>query len=319
MAELNLAELTEITDLNDPRLYINRELSTLEFQRRVLEEAQDEQNPLLERVKFLAIVGSNLDEFFMVRVGGLKLQISAGVLERSIDGSTPAEQLAEIRHRSAELMVEQRKCLSESLYPRLNNAGIHLMDYEELSQSQRETANAYFHEMVFPVLTPLAFDPGHPFPHISNLSLNLAVIVEAEDNKQHFARIKVPDTLPRLVPLKRSSGGTRRDGTVPYNHYFVWLEQLIAANLELLFPGMRVIEAHPFRVTRNADFEIQELEASDLLETMEQSVRQRRFGDVVRLSVNRDMPNQILSLLIENLEVDPNDVYTFDGFWASAT
>lgn len=313
MAKLDLDELKAISDLNDPRLYINRELSMLEFQRRVLQEAQDEQNPLLERVKFLAIVGSNLDEFFMVRVGGLKLQIAAGVLERSIDGSTPAEQLAEIRPVAAELMVEQRQCLYEALYPRLTNAGIHLMNYEDLNAGQRETANAFFLEMVFPVLTPLAFDPGHPFPHISNLSLNLAVIVEAEDNSQHFARIKVPDTLPRLVPLKRSSGGTRRDGTVPYNHYFVWLEQLIAANLELLFPGMRVIEAHPFRVTRNADFEIQELEASDLLETMEQSVRQRRFGDVVRLSVNSDMPAQILKLLIENLEVDANEVYTFDG------
>lgn len=313
MPNFDLDALAKITDLNDPRLYINRELSMLEFQRRVLEEAQDDQNPLLERVKFLAIVGSNLDEFFMVRVGGLKLQISAGVIERSIDGSTPAEQLAEIRDVVADLMVDQRTCLTEELMPRLKNAGIHLLDYAELNESQREIANNYFNEIVFPVLTPLAFDPGHPFPHISNLSLNLAIIVQSENDEQHFARIKVPDTLPRLVPLKRSSGGTRKDGTVPYNHYFVWLEQLISANLGMLFPGMRVIDSHPFRVTRNADFEIQELEASDLLESMEQSVRQRRFGDVIRLSVNTDMPRQVKELLIDNLEVDPNDVYAFDG------
>jgi polyphosphate kinase len=313
MPKLDLAALAEITDLNDPRLYINRELSMLEFQRRVLEEAQDEENPLLERVKFLAIVGLNLDEFFMVRVGGLKMQISAGVAERSIDGATPAEQLAEIRKIASEIMIQMRTCQREELLPGLKSAGIHLLNYSELTESQRETANNYFQEIVFPVLTPLAFDPGHPFPHISNLSLNLAVIVQGEDGKQHFARIKVPDTLPRLLPLKRSSGGTRRDGTVPYNHYFVFLEQIIAANLEQLFPGMKVLEAHPFRVTRNADFEIQELEAADLLETMEQSVRQRRFGDVVRLSVNTSMPKYVLDLLIENLEVDPLDVYAFDG------
>lgn len=313
MPKFDLAELAKISDLSDPRLYINRELSMLEFQRRVLEEAEDDQNPLLERVKFLAILGSNLDEFFMVRVGGLKMQISAGVVERSIDGATPAEQLAEIRKVVPDLMIEQRRCLAEELMPRLQNAGIHLLNYEDLSDAQKETANSYFQEIVFPILTPLAFDPGHPFPHISNLSLNLAVMIEGEDNNQHFARIKVPDTLPRLVPLKRSSGGTRRDGTVPYNHYFVWLEQLIAANLGLLFPGMTIIEAHPFRVTRNADFEIQELEASDLLETMEQSVRQRRFGDVVRLSVHTEMPKQILELLISNLEVETNDVYIFNG------
>jgi polyphosphate kinase len=313
MPKYDLSTLSEIKDLDDPRLYINRELSMLEFQKRVLEEAQDDKNPLLERVKFLAIVGLNLDEFFMVRVGGLKMQLDAGVIERSIDGLSPAEQLAEIRKKSYEIMVDLRSCFQTQLIPRLKNAGVHLMDYSELNEQQKDSVNHYFEEMVFPVLTPLAFDPGHPFPHISNLSLNLAVIVQGDDGKLHFARIKVPDTLPRLVPLKRSSGSVRRDGTVPYNHYFVWLEQIIAANLELLFPGMQIIDAHPFRVTRNADFEIQELEAMDLLETMEQSVRQRRFGDVVRLSINNSMPANILDLLFENLEVDQNDTYRFDG------
>lgn len=300
-------------DLESPSLYINRELSLLEFQRRVLEEAQDESNPLLERVKFLAIVGLNLDEFFMVRVGGLQLQLSVGVVEPSVDGLSPAQQLADIRKIISGLLIEQRKCLTEVLLPKLKESGIHVLDYPELNDQQRQNVDSYFREVVFPVLTPLAFDPGHPFPHISNLSLNLAIIVQGTDGKHHFARIKVPDTLPRLVPLKRSSGSVKRDGTVPYNHYFVWLEQLIAANLEDLFPGMRVIEAHPFRVTRNADMIIQELEAADLLETMEQSVRQRRFGDVVSLSINNDMPGQVRNILIENLEMETKDIYVFEG------
>jgi polyphosphate kinase len=299
-------------DLDNPQLYLNRELSLLEFQWRVLEEAQDESNPLLERVKFLAIVASNMDELFMVRVGGLKLQVSAGVVAPSIDGATPAEQLAAIRKAAARLMAKQRECFSD-LATKLREQGIYLLNYAELNKQQQESAEEYFKETVFPVLTPLAVDPGHPFPHISNLSLNLAVLVQGEDGKQHFARIKVPDTLPRFVPLKRSSGSVRKDGTVPYNHYFVWLEQLIAANLDELFPGLQMLEAHPFRVTRNADMDIQEVEASDLLETMEKSVYKRRFGDIVRLSINTSMPDHIRGILTHNLEVDPNDLYIFDG------
>lgn len=301
-----------MTNLDLPELYINRELSLLEFQRRVLEEAQDPSIPLLERVKFLAIVGSNLDEFFMVRVGGLKMQIEAGVVELSIDGQTPAEQLVQIRKVVTDLMIAQRACLLDLLL-QLDQHGIHVLEYHRMTPAQIAQARKYFEEVIFPVLTPLAFDPGHPFPHISNLSLNLAVLIEGEDRQQHFARIKVPDTLPRLVPLKRSSGATRRDGTPPTRHYFVWLEQVIAANLDMLFPGMKILEVHPFRVTRNADMVIQELEAMDLLETMEQSVRQRRFGDVVRLSINTTMPEYIRDILVENLEMDSNDVYVFDG------
>lgn len=300
-------------NLNDPRLYINRELSQLEFQRRVLEEARDESNPLLERVKFLAIIGSNLDEFFMVRVAGLNKQVDAGVLDLPPDGMTPAEQLAAIRKVALQLMIQSRECLRDEILPGLNKAGIHIMEYAELNEKQKEGVKSYFDEVIFPVLTPLAFDPGHPFPHISNLSLNLAVLIRDREGKQHFARIKVPNTLPRLVPIKRSSGSVRRDGTVPFHHYFVWLEQVIAENLGVLFPGMQVVESHPFRVTRDADTEIQELEASDLLETMEQSVRQRRFGQVVRVTVNEAMPTYIREILIENLELDRNDIYTLDG------
>lgn len=300
-------------DLSDPKLYVNREISQLEFQRRVLEEAEDESNPLLERVKFLAIVGSNLDEFFMVRVAGLKKQVDARVIDVPPDGMTPAEQLASIRKLALQIMSKARVCLQDDLFPALHKAGIHILDYAELDERQKSNIDGYFEEVVFPVLTPLAFDPGHPFPHISNLSLNLAVLIRDENGNEHFARIKVPGTLPRFVPIKRSSGSVRKDGTVPYHHYFVWLDQMIAANLSKLFPGMEVLEAHPFRVTRDADTEIQELEAADLLESMEESVRQRRFGSVVRITINPEMPTHIRNILIENLEMDRNDIYTMDG------
>lgn len=318
MADTGAAEKTATLadikmNLGDPRLYINRELSLLEFQRRVLEEAQDPTNPLLERVKFLAIVGSNLDEFFMVRAAGLKKQIDAGVYDVPPDGLTPAEQLAAIRKAALQIMIHARECLQKDIIPRLNKAGIHVLNYADLDERQHQNVKSYFDEVIFPVLTPLAFDPGHPFPHISNLSLNLAVLIRDNEGQQHFARIKVPSTLPRLVPIKRSSGSVRKDGTVPYHHYFVWLEQVIAANLNVLFPGMEILEAHPFRVTRDADMEIQELEADDLLESMEESVRQRRFGSVVRVTINTDMPARIRDILVENLELDRNDIYVMEG------
>jgi polyphosphate kinase len=312
-AEGKTLESASTINLDVPELFINRELSLLEFQRRVLEEARDEGNPLLERVKFLSIVSSNLDEFFMVRVAGLKKQVDAGVYDLTPDGMTPAEQLAAVRKVAIQLMTESRDCLRDEILPALRKAGIYILDYEELSERQKASVRTYFYDVVFPVLTPLAFDPGHPFPHISNLSLNLAVLICDKKGREHFGRIKVPTTLPRLVPIKRSSGGVRKNGTVPYNHYFVWLEQVIAANLDILFPGMDVIETHPFRVTRDADMVIQELEAADLLETMEQTVRQRRFGSVVRLTVNERMPTHVREILMENLEVDRNDIYTVHG------
>ena len=299
--------------LDDPQYYINRELSLLEFQRRVLEEAQEERNPLLERVKFLSIVGSNLDEFFMVRVAGLLQQIAAGVHDISADGLSPAEQLAAIRKVATRLMVQAQECLLLSLLPALKRAGIIVSNYSELTERQQSKVKSYFDEIIFPVLTPLAFDPGRPFPHISNLSLNLAILIRDKEGVERFARLKVPDTLPQLVPIKKSSGSLRKDGTVPYNHYFVWLDQVILANLAGLFPGMEIVEAHPFHVTRNADMVIQELEADDLLETIEASVRQRRFGRVVRVAVNKAMPAHILDILVKNLEVDPKDVYTLEG------
>jgi polyphosphate kinase len=308
--EISLRE-TEVIDINlqDPDLYINRELSMLQFQRRVFEEAMDYTNPLLERVKFLAIVGSNMDEFFMIRVGGLMMQVDAGVVEFSIDGLSPAEQLAAVRKSANEIMVKASNYWNDELLPLLNEEGIHVLKYQELTEKQTDNVQSYFDEVVFPVLTPLAFDPGHPFPYISNLSLNISVFIRDRGGQEHFARIKVPASLPRLVPIKRSSGSVRKDGTVPHHHYFVMLEEIILENLFALFPGMEIVEAYPFRVTRNADFIIQELEADDLLETIEESVRERRFGSVVRLTITAEMSKQIRKILIQNLNVDTKDIY----------
>src|SRR5262245_27426188 len=299
-------------DLDSPEYYINRELSLLEFQYRVLEEAQDESNPLLERVKFLAIVGSNLDEFFMVRVAGLKQQIASGVHDSSFDGLTPTAQLAAVRAKASKLIAQAREHFLTSIRPALAQAGIFILDYSELTDAQRAETKRYFEESVFPVLTPLAFDPGRPFPHISNLSLNLAILIRDASGEEHFARVKIPDTLPQLVVLK-SVEAESEDDTAPQRYSFVWLDEVIVANLKTLFPGMEILEAHPFRVTRNADMVIQELEADDLLETIQESVRQRRFGIAVRLTVNPGMPPSMLEILMSNLEVGPQDVYSFEG------
>ena len=294
----------------DAGLYLNRELSLLAFFYRVLEEAQDEGNPLLERVKFLSIVGSNLAEFFMVRVAGLKQQVEAGVVELSNDGLTPAEQLLAIRQVALSLMGDARKCLQQ-LLPRLADAGIHILDYQALTDQQRSWTGEYFERVVFPVLTPLAFDPGRPFPHISNMSMNLAVLIRDQFGSERFARVKVPKTLPRLLPIRVPPDTSEgRSGALPVT--LVWLEQVIAANLPRLFPGMEVVEAHPFRVTRDADVTIQELEAEDLLETIEQGVRERRFGSVVRVTVDPGMPPNIRDILTENLEISAQDLYMVD-------
>jgi len=300
---------SESVNLSSPSLYINRELSLLEFQRRVLEEAQDEQNPLLEQLKFLAIFGSNMDEFFMVRVSGIRKQVEARIMEVSPDGLTPPEVLAATRKLALEMYRDALRCLNKKILPRLDKTGIHLLDYRKLSDTQVQKADDYFKAVIYPILTPLALDPGHPFPHISNLSLNLAIVVRDKKGNEKFARLKVPNTLPRIVPIKRSSGGERKDGTIPHHHYFVWLEQVISANLASLFPGLEVVAAYPFRIIRDADLEIQELEAGDLLESMQQSVRRRKFGSVVQAEIYDDMPNNIRELLIENLEIKRNDVY----------
>jgi polyphosphate kinase len=298
---------------DNPSYYVNRELSLLAFQWRVLEEAQDTSNPPLERAFFLSIVGSNLDEFFMVRVAGLMRQIDSGVAEESPDGMNLAEQLVAVRKNVAELLTSAHRCFRRQLLPSLEKNGIHLLEYAELSQRQQAKANAYFDNTVFPVLTPLAFDPGHPFPHISNLSLNLAVLIRDAKGEEHFARVKVPDTLPQLVPIERPP--RRRAESVAFREQsFIWLEDLMAANLHKLFPGMTIVESHPFHITRNADLEDnKETDGEDLLQLTEEGIRQRRFGDVVRLQVNVGMSSRMLKILVTNLEIEPECIYKQNG------
>jgi polyphosphate kinase len=310
-ADRNEARLNGAS-LDNPSLYINRELSLLAFQRRVLEEAEDSRNPLLERVKFLGILGSNLNEFFMVRVAGLVSQMEAGITEAGPDGLQPRAQLIAIRREIKRLVADAYKSLA-ALYPELAQAGIRILDYSGLNEVQRRVAANYFTESAFPVLTPLAFDPGRPFPFISNLSLNLAVLIRDTQGNEHFARIKVPDSLPPLVPVNRAATPKQKRRRSQSHLQFVWLEQVIAAHLAALFPGMQVLESHSFHVTRDAEMAIKELEAEDLLESIEAGVRQRRFGSVVRLMVGEDMPPHILEILMNNLEVEANQVYRIDG------
>src|SRR5262245_26187873 len=302
-----------LTPLADSARYFNRELSWLEFNRRVLEEAMDERHPLLERVKFLSIFSTNMDEFFMIRVAGIKQQVAAAVVGRSPDGLTPTEQLAAIRRMVNGLKDIQRRCWLEDLQPKLSEQGIHLLEQSELNEQQRAFCKAYFERDVFPVLTPLAFDPSHPFPHISNLSTNLAVVINDPEEGELFARVKVPAVLPRLIPI--SGGKCAGSETIPpeRRHCFVWLDEVIAENVDALFPGVEVVEAYAFRITRNADMEIQEEEAADLLRTIEQGVRQRRFGAVVRLSIQHDMPPRIRELLLANLKLTADDLYEVRG------
>ena len=313
-ASVSERQSNDAMSLTDPSLYINRELSLLAFQRRVLEEAQDPSNPLLERVKFLSILGSNLDEFFMIRVAGLMRQAEAGTSDLSPDGMTPSEQLEAIRAEVANLMGVAHKCLRRELFPALEKAGIKIRECRQLSAAQRARAEKYFSETVFPVLTPLAFDPGRPFPHISNLSLNLAVLIRDAEGQQRFARVKVPATLPQLISVDSPHRpATRKKASARQQQTFVWLEDIIASNLAALFPGMEVLEAHPFHVTRDAEMAIQELEAVDLLETTEEGLRQRRFGDVVRLQVSSAMPSEVLKILVSNLDVSRKQLSRHTG------
>jgi len=296
---------TESQNTADGPRYFNRELSWLEFNGRVLEEAMDERHPLLERVKFLAIFSTNLDEFFMIRVAGIREQINAGVSTRSADEKTPSEQLIAIRQRVCILLEQMRHYWVEQLEPQLYSEGVMLIDYVNLLPEQQACCTDFFEREIFPVLTPLAVDPGHPFPHISNLSLNLAVVIRDPENGDLFARVKVPAVLPRLIPLPRNAG-ERRDA-------FIWIEQVIAANIGRLFPGMEVLATYPFRIIRDADMEIQEDEAADLLRTIEASVRQRRFGAAVSLFIRSDTPPLVRDLLIDNLKLTQTDLYEVDG------
>ncbi|MBE9054659.1 polyphosphate kinase 1 [Sphaerospermopsis sp. LEGE 08334] len=300
-------------NLNDPKYYINRELSWLQFNSRVLHEACDDRTPLLERLKFLAIFSSNLDEFFMVRVAALKQQVDAKVNSLTPDGRTPQQQLDEIRLHLSPLVKKHNEQFEQVLQPLLANHGIHILKYIEMNDTQRSYLDNYFKEQIFPVLTPLAVDPSHPFPYISNLSLNLAVVVKnPETEEEFFARVKVPNVLPRFIPLPSELGIENNGKQV---HWIgVPLEQAIAHNLEYLFPGMNIQEYHPFRITRDADLELEEDEADDLLLAIEQELRKRRMGGTpVRLEIQSQTPEVLRSRLLQDLELNENDIYAVDG------
>ena len=304
--QYNLTSSSPTTELVQPEVYINRELSWIEFNRRVFNEARDPRHPLLERVKFLSIFDTNLDEFIMIRLAGLKDQSVAHVTTLSPDGMTGEQQLEAVRRDLAPLLQETRHFWRYELMPELAAEHIHILDYEQLDAMQRIAMQTYFENEIFPVLTPLAVDPGHPFPHISNRSLNLAVMITDSLHGERPARVKVPPTLPRLLPVPLPDGQSGKRA-------FVWIEQVIAAHLNLLFPGFDVWESYPFRVLRDADIELREDDSSDLLESIEQGLRERRFGSVVDLAVNPSMPQRIRDLLLENLELAPDDLTVIDG------
>ena len=300
------------TLLRSRDLLFNRELSLLEFFRRVLEEARDPRHPLLERLKFLSIFTSNLDEFFMIRVSGLKEELEQDVIKPSTDGMAPEDQLRKIREYVAEMSAEQARCLREDVLPELKQHGVEIAPYASLDEAERARLDEYFEENVFPVLTPQGVDPSHPFPYISSLSLNIGLMVSplAEHGitrsltgkvEPRFVRVKVPALMPRLVSV--GGGGAK----------FVRLEELIVARAETLFPRMKVGRTHLFRVTRDADVEVRDYEADDLLQSMEATLRKRRFGKIVRLEVESTMPPVMLDYLKRELEIDPADVYPCDG------
>ncbi len=285
----------------DQHEFLSRDLTWLEFNRRVLHEALDDRTPLLERVRFLGIVTSNLDEYFMKRVGGLKRQIAAGVVSQSLDGMTPAQTLDAIRRTVLPMLTQQADCFTKEVRPALAENGVHLLDWDELTDAERKSCTLYFRANVFPVLTPLAVDPGIPFPFISNLSTSLGVILHHPDRHENlFARVKVPEVLPKWIPVTGGPPGGQR---------FVSLLTLIRDNLGDLFPDMAVVDVMVFRVTRNADLERDEEEAEDLLEMMEEEVRQRRFARVIRLEHGSHSNQWMLEFLMRELELTPGDLY----------
>jgi len=287
--------------------YLNRELSWLDFNARVLALAADTSLPLLERAKFLAIFASNLDEFYMVRVAGLKRRDEMGLSVRSADGLSPREQLRRINELTQQIADRHAHVFLDSVRPALADEGVVIVTWNELDDDERSRLSTYFHEQVFPVLTPLAVDPAHPFPFVSGLSLNLAITVKhPDDGGQHFARVKVPDNVDRFVELARREGSSDVVRFLP-------MEELIAAFLSVLFPGLDVVEHHAFRITRNADFEVEEDRDEDLLQALERELARRRFGSPVRLEVSDDMTESMLELLLRELDVDPGDVIEVPG------
>lgn len=297
----------------DDSIFFNRELSWLEFNRRVLDQALDENLPVLERLKFLSIFSTNLDEFFMIRVSGLKEQVEEGIEELAPDGLSPAGQLAEISKRLRPMLKKQTACLQDSVLPALAKAGISIEPYKKLTAAEKKKIDKYFRDNLFPILTPQSVDSSHPFPYISNVSLNIGLFIEpdrhfTQDKLKHlyrqkrFARIKLPPTVSRLVPINERKGR------------FALLEEVVAANVHHLFPNMKATEGYLFRVTRDADIELREEEAVDLLRSLERELQRRRFRFAVRLEVDSEMPAKMLKVLSDGLDLTENDIYAIDGF-----
>lgn len=292
--------------------FINRDVSWIEFNRRVMEEALNPELPLLDRVKFISIFFTNLDEFYMIRVSGLKERLRAHVYEPSIDGLTPNQELIRIEKEVAQMNDQIYSYWNEKIVPELEENNISLCNYKSLTKKEKDTLKEYFKKEIYPVLTPLAFDPGRPFPYISNLSLSFAVLVEKSNQEKHFARVKIPTVIPRLIRIDTLF---KKKGK-PYStkkFRFVWLDDLIENNMDQLFPGLKIISSSKFRITRDTDLEIQEDEADDLLELIEENVKQRKFGFVVRLEVDKTMPDFMLETLTENLEISSKDIHKIDG------
>lgn len=293
--------------------FLNRELSWLDFNARVLALAEDPRTPLLERARFLAIFAGNLDEFYMVRIAGLKRRIKAGLPARGLDRLPAREQLDVVAERSAELVARHARCFSDDVAKRLADEDIRIVSWHELAPAEQDRQREYFHEHVFPVLTPLAVDPAHPFPHISGLSLNLAVIVRPPDpGPELFARVKVPNNVPRFVVLE-AGGRASPARSAPPPVRFLPIEELIAAHLKRLFPGMEIVEHHLFRVTRNAELELDEDRDEDLLQAYERELARRRFGPPVRLEVAATTSTHVLEWLVRELDMDTPDVLRIPG------
>lgn len=306
LSKNDLSRLLKGDNLNisGEEFFVNYELSWLKFNRRVLSEAEDTENPLLERVKFIGIVCSNLDEFYQKRVGGLKRQYHAGVTEPSVDGKTPLEQLRLIRSDVKKMIRAYRNCYFDDLLPALEKEGIRIICYKNLNKEQKQTADAYFHDMLYPIITPLAVDEAHPFPFISNKSRSLAVkLKHPSSGDTRFARIKIPSNRPRWIEVSRDGDQLG----------LLSISELITHKIGDFFPGMKVESANIFRVTRNADLERNEEEADDLIELIEEELRERRFAEIVRLEVDHEMPADVKNYLYEQLDVDKSDVFEMNG------
>lgn len=296
-----------------PQNFFNRDLSWVEFNKRVLEEALNPNLPLLDKVKFVSIFFLNLDEFYMIRVSGLKEQIRANIIKSALDGLSPFEELRAIEKQVKKMLATVDDLWNKTILPELKNNKIVISNIDELTKHEQDALKEYFNKEIYPVLTPLAFDPGRPFPYISNLSLSFAILISKTDNEKHFARVKIPKILPRLLRVDKILNSNKVGKNGKLSAKFIWLEDLIEQNLSYLFPGVNVESAHLFRITRNTDLSIQEDEADDLLEVIEENIKQRKFGSVVRLEVEKNMPEFMIETLSENLGIKTKDIHIIEG------